>query len=63
MYLSAVHDSDVEPLVQEMRPSVKVASTTGVKERPTRKKVLPVKFRMDGYVGVDAFSKQTSDFK
>ena len=62
MYLSAVHDSDVEPLVQEMRPSVKVASTTGVKERP-RKKVLPVKFRMDGYVGVDAFSEQTSDFK
>lgn len=60
---SDLHDSDVEPPVQEMQPSVKVASTTGVKERPTRRKVLPAKFRMDGCVGVDVWSEQTSEFK
>ena len=60
---SDLHDSDVEPPVQEMQPSVKVASTTGVKEQPTRRKVLPAKFRMDGCVGVDVWSEQTSEFK
>lgn len=57
---SDLHDSDVEPSVQETRSSAQGVST-GAKEQPTRRRVLPAKLRMDGCVGVNAFGEHTSE--